>query len=265
MSGLLPVAAPQGPASRLNPAAKLGAATVLMLGLIVTVDLVTPGLVLAAELAAAVALRLRLRALMVRMVPVLDAPVSVGLVHTLFGAPSGPTLIAVGPVTVTEGAALGAAAVVVRLVAIALPGVFFAATTDPVDLADSLVQQLRVPARFAYGALAPLRLLPLLVVEWQSIGRARRARGIDAGWSPVAALRLFGGQVFGLLVTAIRRGIRLAAAMDARGFDARRRRTVARPQRVRRADWLLIAAAVAVVGVATGVSVALGTYHPLIS
>ena len=45
------------------------------------------------------------------------------------------------------------------------------------DLADALVQRWRVPARFAYGALAALRLLPLLSADWHMIGRARRARG----------------------------------------------------------------------------------------
>jgi len=138
------------------------------------------------------------------------------------------------------------------------------ASTDATDLADSLVQQARVPARFAVGALAAFRLLPLLAEEWRTIALARRARGVDAGRNPVAALRLFAGQVFALLVGAIRRGVRLAAAMDARGFDSGRRRSTARPQVVLPADRLLVAGALAVAAAATAVSVALGTWQPVL-
>ena len=59
---------------------------------------------------------------------------------------------------------------------------------------------------------------------------ARRARGVDAGRNPVARLRLFASTAFALLVGAIRRGTRLAVAMDARGFDS----GVPRDRRARR-------------------------------
>jgi energy-coupling factor transport system permease protein len=150
-----------------------------------------------------------------------------------------------------------------RLVALALPGVLAFASTDPTDLADSLIQQARVPARFAIGALAAWRLAPLLAAEWEALTLARRARGIDAGRSPVARVRLFANTTFALLVGAIRRGTRLAAAMDARGFDSGLPRTVARPQRFGAADGLLVAGCLAVGAVAVGVSVALGTFRPL--
>jgi energy-coupling factor transport system permease protein len=137
------------------------------------------------------------------------------------------------------------------------------AATDPVDLADSLVQQLRVPPKFAYGTLAALRLLPLLGEEWQTIAMARRARGFDAGRSPVAAVRLFASQVLALLVVAIRRGTRLATAMDARGFDSGVPRTYARTQVLTAADLGLVAMAVAASTLAVRVSVGIGAWRPL--
>ena len=95
------------------------------------------------------------------------------------------------------------------------------------------------------------------------IGRARRARGLDAGWSPVGRLRAFTGQVFAVLVAAVRRGVRLAAAMDARGFATTGvERTVARPQPMQPADWALVAGTAAAVALAVAVSVALGTWRP---
>jgi len=233
---------------RLNPSAKLGAAVVVMVGLLVTADPVTPSLVLAAELAALPLARVPARTVAALAWPLPLAAVGVAVAN-LVASSAEPA--------VTAGISL-------RLIAIALPGVLVFASTDPVDLCDSLVQQLRVPARFAYGALAAFRLLPLLRQEWLTIRRARRARGIDAGRSPLGGLRLFGSSVYALLVAAIRRGTRLALAMDSRGFDSRTPRTAARRQVVTAADWALLAAAMAVVGAANGVAVAVGAWHPLL-
>ena len=102
------------------------------------------------------------------------------------------------------------------------------ASTDPVRLADALTIHWRVSTRFAYGALAALRLVPLLVTEFESVRLARRTRGVEAGRNPVAHVRLFAGTAFTLLVGAVRRGSRLATAMDARGFDSGIPRTNAR-------------------------------------
>ncbi len=150
-----------------------------------------------------------------------------------------------------------------RLLAIVLAGLLATATTEPTDLADSLVQQLNVSPRFAVGALAALRLLPMLAQEWQTIAMARRARGVDAGRSPIAAIRLFAGQLMSLLVGAIRRGSRMALAMEARGFGAMPCRSVARVQRMRPADWGWLLGAAVLAASAIGVSVALGTWRPL--
>src|SRR5438067_749335 len=83
---------------------------------------------------------------------------------------------------------------------------------------------------------AAVRMLPGLADEWRLIGLARRARGVEAGRNPLVGLRLGGGRLFALLVAAIRRGTRLALAMDARGFGEQPCRTVARPRAVTRAD-----------------------------
>jgi energy-coupling factor transport system permease protein len=166
---------------------------------------------------------------------------------------------------VTAGVLASALALGLRVFAIALPGVVVLATTDPTDLADSLVQQLRAPPRFAIGALAAFRLLPLLGDEWEMLVLARRARGVAAGRNPVTRLRLFAATAFALLVGAIRRGTRLAVAMDARGFASGRPRTVARPQHFGRADTALILGAAALAGGVLATSVALGAFRPLLS
>jgi energy-coupling factor transport system permease protein len=265
MSVLAPlVPDPHAALARRNPVAKLAAVAVVMLGLLVSLDPVTPAVLLVIELAAVPATGVRLGTLARRTWPLLVGVLGVAVANLIVVESGDPRrLFALGPLDVTVGAAEAALAVSLRLVAIALPGILVLAATDPMDVADALVQRLHVPARFAYGALAALRLLPLLTADWHMIARARRARGLDAGRSPVAALRLFASQVFAVLVAAIRRGVRLATAMEARGFDAGVPRSVARPQPMSPADWWLIVGAVAAVAVATGISVATGAWAPV--
>ncbi|MDO3701956.1 energy-coupling factor transporter transmembrane component T [Micromonospora sp. C28SCA-DRY-2] len=265
MITLEPVAAPDAPLARRNPVAKLAAALVFSFIMIATLDPVAPAIAVAAELAVLPLFGVRFRVLARRAWPLLLGAVGILVTLVLFAAErSGRVLVEAGPAVVTSGVLLTALGLVLRMFAVALPGVIVFATTDPTDLADALIQNAKAPARFAIGALAAFRLVPLLGQEWQMISLARRARGVDAGRNPLARLRLFVSTAFALLVGAIRRGTRLAVAMDARGFDADTPRTVARRQRFGAADVLLIAGAAAVAGAALTVSVLLGTFRPLI-
>jgi energy-coupling factor transport system permease protein len=144
-----------------------------------------------------------------------------------------------------------------RLVAIALPAVVLFATIDPTDLADGLAQRLRLPSRFVLGALAGLRLVGLFVQDWRSLELARRARGVaDTG-----RLRRVAGQVLALLVLAIRRGSKLATAMEARGFDGPAARSWARPSPFGRAEALTIGCGVLLGAACVAVAVLLGTWN----
>lgn len=260
-----PVAAPDAPLARRNPVAKLAAALVFSFILIATLDPVAPAIAIAVELALLPLFGVRLRVLARRAWPLLVGAVGVVVTLVLFAAErSGRVLVEAGPVVVTSGVLLTALGLVLRMFAVALPGVIVFATTDPTDLADALIQNARAPARFAIGALAAFRLVPLLGQEWQMISMARRARGVEAGRNPLAKLRLFASTAFALLVGAIRRGTRLAVAMDARGFDAGIPRTVARRQHFVAADGLLIVGAAVLAGAALTVSVLVGTFRPLI-
>lgn len=259
----LPDAAPGRLAAR-NPVAKLVAAALPGLVLVLTLDAVTPAVVLALTLLAVPASGVPASLLLRRAWPLLVAAGGVGLVNALVGTQAGPLLLALGPLEVTRPDALTALGISLRVLGVALPGVLVLAATDPVDLADSLVQQARLPARLAYGVLAALRLLPLLSADWASLARARRARGLQAE-GPLDAVRLFAGQVLGLLVVALRRATRVAEAMDARGFAAAGPRTSARVQRVTAADVALVAASALGCALAVTTSVRAGAWQPLLS
>jgi energy-coupling factor transport system permease protein len=221
-----------------------------MLVLFLSVDPVTPIVFL---VAIAIAVRLSgipARALLARTAPLFVAAVGAALVNGIF-ASGGPSVLA-------------GLATWLRLVAIALAGVVAFVTIDPTDLADALVQHLHAPPRFAIGALAAFRLLPLFATEWETIGLARRARGIDDAGSWLTRFSSFRERAFTLLVAAIRRGVRLALAMDARGFAATPCRTIARPQPFTDRDRVLLLAALAVAVGTVVLGNALGTWRGLL-
>ena len=228
------------PLARLHPIAKIVAALILMLALFITVDLVTSSVIVAALLIAARFSGLPPRSLATRAAPLLIGAASFGLFNALLSQ-----------------SAIAGAAIALRIIGVSLAGMLAVATIDPTDLADALVEHAHAPSRFVVGALAAFRLFPLFSREWDVLGLARRARGIEADRTYVDRVRAFAGRALGLLVAAIRRATRLALAMDARGFGGASSRTIARPQRMRLADWGLILASVALGAAALGIGSAL--------
>lgn len=234
---------PRAPLAHAHPLAKIGAALVLMLALFITIDPLTPTLVLVAEIAAIPLIGIPPRALLRRALPVFVAAVGIGFFNALL-----------------SGDAAGGVAIGLRLVSIALAGIVAVASIDPTDLADALVEYLHAPRRFTVGALAAFRLMPLFADEWQTIALARRARGLDNG-----RVTAFFSMTRSLLVGAIRRATRLANAMDGRGFADPGCRTLARPRAILARDWALIAASFAVAAFATAASIAAGSWRFFLS
>ena len=129
---------------RANPVAKVLAAFVLGLGVALSDDPVTPALVLGAVVVALAAGGVTMRVLLMRGWPLLVSAASLGLTTLLFSDTEQPWLTALS--------------VTVRVLAIALPGVVVLVTIDPTDLADSLVQNARVRAPFAFRLARAMRL-----------------------------------------------------------------------------------------------------------
>lgn len=256
---------PTAPLGRINPVAKLAAGLALLIVLFASLDAVTAAIVAGVALAAVPASGLSPSVLLGRAWLIGLVAVSIGMFNVLFAAEQlGPPVVEAGAVRIGAETVVGGVGVALRLLTIALVGLLATATSDPTEMADALIGQFRVSPRYAIGVLAALRILPLMARDWQSLGMARRARGMDANGSPLAALRLFGGRLMALLVGAVRIGTRMALAMEARGFGAQSCRTRARPQRMRPTDWAFLAGAIAVGAIAVAISVALGTWRPLI-
>ena len=176
---------------------------------------------------------------------------------TLYGTASGATLFTFGLMAVSEGSLYAGPATFLRVAAIAVPGVIFALGLDPTDLADGLVQILHLPSRFVYGGLAGMRMVTLLQDDWRALGLSRRSRGLGDG----SAIRRVFLQAFSLLVVSIRRGTKLATAMEARGFGGDVPRSQARTSRLHGVDWLFYLICMAIPAAALLLAYRTGYWH----
>jgi energy-coupling factor transport system permease protein len=243
--------------ARINPVAKLGAAMLITVPLVLTLDVVSATVALALELLLMPFAGLGWREFWQRtwLVWVL-APLT-GLTIALYGRTSGEVYFEWWAVVVSDGSLYLALATTLRVLAIALPSVVLFASVDPTDLADGLAQILRLPARFVLGALAGLRMVGLFLDDWRALELARRARGVaDRG-----RLRRFFGMAFALLVLSIRRGAKLATAMEARGFGAPGERSWARTSTFGGREWALMAVGLAIALVAVVAAVVTGAWN----
>lgn len=235
--------------TRVTPVARLTAGMIWLVASIVTLDPVVPlRLALAATVVLILWSGLPLRRIPRRLAPLGLAIVSLTVFAILLSAANADaslaTLAQVGLVRVTMPAVSAGLAVGLRVVVIGLTTIAVFGPSDPTRLADSLVQQWRIPDRFAYGTLGALRVAPLMADDWAVVGAARRLRGIRPGGP--ARVRDLGDRLVVILVAALRRAERLALAMDARGFDSGIRRSHFREMRVGWRDWLTIAVAMLV-------------------
>jgi len=239
-----------------NPVAKLLTAAVIAVALVLSVDWVSALTALLLEIPLILALGVRLRPLLFRGGLVTIGAALTALTNLLYGEIRGTVHWHFFLINVSDGSIELALAMFLRVLAIALPSVFLFLDVHPTDLADGLGQILKLPSRFVIGALAGLRLVGLLREDWQYLGYARRARGVgDHG-----RVRRVLGQAFALLVFAIRRGTKLATAMEARGFGAYPTRTWARPSTFGVREFAVITAGFVIACTAVAVSVAAGTW-----
>lgn len=110
-----------------------------------------------------------------------------------------------------------------RALNFALLGLLFALTTRPVFLFYSLIQQLKVPPRFAYSFMAAVRILPVMVEEFQQLRAALLIRGVKKKKGLQRVTQSIMLYAVPLLSQSIRRAHRIAVAMEAKQFDNKER------------------------------------------
>jgi len=242
---------------RVNPVTKVAIVLLLAVPLLVSVDAVSAAVALALELLCVPLTELTYGLVAKRLVPVLlFAPVA-AVSMLLYARPGGTVYGTFLFATISDDSLALSFAVLLRVIALALPMILLFARTDPTELADALAQVAKLPSRFVLGVLAGARTVGLFVDDWRTMTLARRARGLgDRG-----AVRRFFSMAFVLLVFAVRRGTTLATAMEARGFGADVERTWSRPSTLSGRDAVAIAGSVLLVAAALGAAVAVGSFR----
>lgn len=211
--------------SGLNPLAKIAAALPAMLALIAVRDLATPAAFLAlayAVIFAGARLSARMLAILLLAVPAFLVLLGVGFALWTDASriPHDAVVLRIGSWTLYGAALEIGFATALRIGAILALALIGGLTTTGADLTRSMIQQLRVPYRIGYTALAAFRFVPRFGHELEVIRAAHRVRGAAHGRGPIAAIRRRIGYVVPLLAGAIRHAERVALSMDARAFGA---------------------------------------------
>ena len=245
--------------TRANPVAKIFVMFTLTLGVILSIDLVSSTVAFACIAVllpfTGVPLLRVLRQLWI--IPV--AAFTTAWATVLMAPAGGPVLLQLGPLTFTQEPLLLGLALFIRSLVMILPCVLLAMSIDSTELADSLVQILRLPERFVLAALAAARLMGILAADLQTLLAARRARGV-ARRGPLGALIDFFPVSLALLVEAMRRGGRLAMAMEGRAFGTAGR-TWSRTVRLDQRDWLVMGGSVLLAAAAITAAAATGHWN----
>ncbi|MGD7706725.1 energy-coupling factor transporter transmembrane component T family protein [Microlunatus sp. Y2014] len=247
MSALLIRADPASPLARRNPTVKLALLFVVSVGLLFLADPVSTWTLYGLALLSAWAgTRIRPRTLLLAQLPFLAFGFGVFWINVL--SRPGEVLWQYGLLRVTvEGLGVGAA-LAARALTIGVLSIALIHSTDAVRLMASLHQHARLPARVSYAVMSGYRLLELLGREWVTIRRAQDVRApLDAKGRPRRGLRTFTSAGFTLLITALRRGERVAESLESRGLGLQPR-TIWRPVPIGPGDVWLVVGVLAVMG-----------------
>jgi energy-coupling factor transport system permease protein len=127
--------------------------------------------------------------------------------------------------------------------------VFFL-TTSPDHLGLAL-EQTRIPYEFCFAFTTAVRFVPVLAEEAQTIMDAQKARGLELeSGNFLKRIRNYIPILIPLIVSAIRRSLELAEAMESRAWGATENRTNLYVLKMHRGDLVLIAITAGILTVA---------------
>ena len=126
----------------------------------------------------------------------------------------------------------------------------FFLTTSPDHLGLAL-EQTRVPYEFTFAFTTAVRFVPVLAEEAQTIMDAQKARGLELERGNfLKRIRNYIPILIPLIVSAIRRSLELAEAMESRAWGATKNRTNLYELKMHKGDFILIAITVGILAAA---------------
>ena len=142
-----------------------------------------------------------------------------------------------------------ASAMTLRFIVLVESFSVFFLTTSPDHLGLAL-EQSRVPYEFCFAFTTAVRFVPVLAEEAQTIMDAQKARGLELEKGNfLKRIRNYIPILIPLIISAIRRSLELAEAMESRAWGAIKRRTNLYVLRIRRADVLLMSISILILAV----------------
>lgn len=136
-----------------------------------------------------------------------------------------------------------------RFLVIVLASQVFVLTTDPSDLAYSLMRA-GLPYRYGFALVTALRLVPVFEAEAETVYQAQLTRGVRYDASALRrAYELVRQLTLPVLVSALRRVDALAVSMEGRQFGRYRERTFRRQARPSMSDFWMLAGLTLLCGV----------------
>ncbi|MFQ6068293.1 MAG: energy-coupling factor transporter transmembrane component T family protein [Candidatus Bathyarchaeia archaeon] len=133
-----------------------------------------------------------------------------------------------------------ALAMTLRFVVLVESFSIFFLTTSP-DRLGLALEQSHVPYEFCFAFTTAVRFVPVLADEAQTIMDAQKARGLELEKGNfLKRIRNYIPILIPLIISAIRRSLELAEAMESRAWGAIEKRTNLYVLKIRKADCLLI-------------------------
>jgi energy-coupling factor transport system permease protein len=143
-----------------------------------------------------------------------------------------------------------AVAMTLRFIVLVESFSIFFLTTSPDHLGLAL-EQTHIPYEFCFAFTTAVRFVPVLAEEAQTIMDAQKARGLELERGNfLKRIRNYIPILIPLIVSAIRRSLELAEAMESRAWGATKKRTNLYVLKMHRSDLVLLAITVGILATA---------------
>ena len=141
----------------------------------------------------------------------------------------------------------------------------FFMTTSADDLGLAL-EKIHAPYSIAFTFTTAVRLVPTMAVDAQTVVDAQRSRGLELDKGNfMKRIRNYVPILIPLIISAIRRSVELAEALEARGFGATEKRTSIVTLKMRAADYAVIIATIIGLGIAVYVYLHVPLANPVVT
>ena len=182
------------------------------------------------------------------------------------------TIFKYGIIKISREGIFNAIEMIVRLILLLVGSSVMTLTTTPTDLADGLekafgfLKVIKVPVHeMAMMISIAFRFIPILIEETDKIMKAQIARGADfeSGGLIKKAKSLI-PLLVPLLISAIKRALDLATAMEARCYNGGEGRTKMKPLRYKKYDYVAYAVQGIYLGIVIGTNIVSGVVMSVI-